>query len=361
MRTLVLACAVTVAATVLSAGSGAEVAGAAQWRAGRACQPAAYVSVSSGRVRPVYLVTRKVGPPILLPMPGGSRRRYAGLIVITANGKTAYVYNTSNEGRWLTPISTATNRTGVPLPLLDFQAPLMTGTANSKNLYVGGRDLWLINPPASTFAKKITFPHTGQVVRLGLANGGATLYAQSPAQLTPVSTATNTPGTGIALPFSPFGMVITPDGRTAYLTNWNKSTVVPLDLTTGVEGKPIKPIGLQPDQILMTPNGSTIYVESNDSGTVTPVSTKTNKAGKPIKISGPQDMVITPDSKTAWVISGNAIVPIKRRHRQGRQAHPGAGQPLGHRPQIMPAAQDRQRDALALAQQRRQLGDGGDG
>jgi DNA-binding beta-propeller fold protein YncE len=347
MRTVLLACAGAVTVSVVSAGSAVAAAGASPARAGHACQPSAYVSISHGRVRPVNLATRKVGKPIALPIPG--IRRTVGAIAITPDGTTAYVYNYSNEGRWLTSINTATNKTGTPLPLRDFQYGLMVFAANGKNLYVAGRDVTLIHPPASKIVKEITFAHTGNVNNLILTAGGATLYAEGIGTLTPISTATNTPGTGIALPFDPFGVAVTPNGKTAYLTNWNKSTVVPLDLSTDVAGSPIKPIGLQPDQILVTPNGSTVYVESNDSGivtpintktntvgkaikvagamaltpngktlfvlsadSVTPISTKTNRAGKPIKIGYPAGMVITPNSKTAWVISqtDNSIVPI---------------------------------------------------
>lgn len=345
MRTLLLACVGAVTVSVLSAGSAVAVAGTAPARAGGTCQQAAYVSISHGRVQRVNLVTRKVGRPIVLPQPG--TRHYVGAIAITPNGKTAYIYNYSNAGRWLTSINTATNKLGTPLPLRDYQYGLMVFAANGKNLYVAGRDVTLIHPPASTIVKEITFTHPVNVNGLFLTAGGTTLYAETIGELTPISTATNTPGTGTALPFDPFGVAITPDGKTAYLTNWNKSTVVAVDLATGVAGTPIKPVGLQPDQIVVTPNGSTVYVEAVDSGTVTsistktstvgkvfkfggsmaltpngrtlfvlgpnsvtPISTKTNTAGKPIKISAPAGMVITPDSKTAWVISGNSIVSI---------------------------------------------------
>jgi DNA-binding beta-propeller fold protein YncE len=334
--------------SVLPAGYAVEAHAESSAAGRQACQPGAYVSISLGRVRPVNFVTRKVGKPIWMPMPG--IRRSAGPITITPDGKTAYVYTHSNEGSWLTSINIATRKTGIPLPLLDFQWGLMAVTANSKNLYLAGRDVSLINPPANTIAKEITFPHKGVVSHFYLTASGATLYAQGIGSLTPISTSANTPGPVIALPFTPgvnpYGMAITPNGKTAYLANWNASTVVPLDLATGVAGPPIKPVGLQPNQIVITPNGSTAYVEAADSGIVTPISTKTNTVGKAIKIGGTMaltpngktlfvlgqysitpistktdkigkpikistgGMAFTPDSKTAWVIAGNSIVPI---------------------------------------------------
>ena len=37
---------------------------------------------------------------------------------------------------------------------------------------------------------------------------------------TPINLATNTPGTAIPVGKGPFGVAITPDGRTAYVTNF---------------------------------------------------------------------------------------------------------------------------------------------
>jgi len=45
--------------------------------------------------------------------------------------------------------------------------------------------------------------------------------------VTPIDLTTNTPGTPIPVD-TPFGVVVTPDGRTAYVTNQRSRTVTPI-------------------------------------------------------------------------------------------------------------------------------------
>ena len=66
--------------------------------------------------------------------------------------------------------------------------------------------------------------------------------------------------------------------------------VTPINTATNTPGKPIT-VGAQPWQIAITPNGKTVYVASATmhTGMVTPINTATNTAGKPIilKRAGP--------------------------------------------------------------------------
>ena len=77
--------------------------------------------------------------------------------------------------------------------------------------------------------------------------------------MTPIDTATNTPGTAIPVGSDPFGIAITPDGKTAYVTNDGSDTVTPIDTATNTPGTPI-PVGSIPDGIAITPDGKTAYV-----------------------------------------------------------------------------------------------------
>jgi DNA-binding beta-propeller fold protein YncE len=120
--------------------------------------------------------------------------------------------------------------------------------------------------------------------------------------VTPIATATNTPGLPIPVGRGPGLIAITQDGKTAYVTT-NESTVVPIDTATGTPGAPIR-VGVnqpdlhdQPDGIAITPDGKTVYVANIGSGTVTPIDTATN----------------APDGKTAYVgVWGEpgTVVPI---------------------------------------------------
>ena len=58
--------------------------------------------------------------------------------------------------------------------------------------------------------------------------------------ITPIVTATNTPGPRIGAGHKPFAMAITPDGTTAYVTSYESGTVTPIATATNTPGTPIK-------------------------------------------------------------------------------------------------------------------------
>ena len=126
----------------------------------------------------------------------------------------------------------------------------------------------------------------------------------------PVNTATGTPGKPIHVGVGgtwPGGMiVITPNGKTAYVTSvkgcrWESYqctyTVTPISTATGTPGKSIH-VGFSPDafhgQIVITPDGKTAYVTTGSG--VTPINTATNTPGKPIHVgnSSTPAIAITP-------------------------------------------------------------------
>jgi hyaluronoglucosaminidase len=67
-----------------------------------------------------------------------------------------------------------------------------------------------------------------------------------------------------------------------------------ISTATNTPGKPIK-VGAGPWAIAITPDGKTAYVVSYYPATATPISTATNTAGKPIKVDrGPVTIAIAP-------------------------------------------------------------------
>ena len=100
----------------------------------------------------------------------------------------------------------------------------------------------------------------------------------------------------------------------AYVANSFGNTVTPINTVTNKAGTPIV-VGTGPGQIAITPNGKTAYVITDDS--VVPVNTATGTALKPIKGTvGASYIAITPNGKTAYVSyccfegSQNKLTPI---------------------------------------------------
>jgi YVTN family beta-propeller protein len=110
----------------------------------------------------------------------------------------------------------------------------------------------------------------------------------------------------------PFGIAITPDGKTAYVTNLVSNSVTPIDVATNMPGAEIK-VGSGPEGIAITPDGRTAYVANSGRESVTPIDVATNKPGTEIKVgSRPEGIAITPDGKTAYDVNGgsNSVTPI---------------------------------------------------
>jgi DNA-binding beta-propeller fold protein YncE len=151
---------------------------------------------------------------------------------------------------------------------------------------------------------------------------GAIMYVAASNGMTPVTTATNTPGKPIKIGAIPAAIAITPDGKTAYIADVHPGTVTPVTTATNTPGRPIK-IGGFPWAIAITPDGKTAYIVDlpaygRGPSRVIPVATATNTPGRPIKISDivglSAAIAITPDGRTAYIVSGThmgtTVTPI---------------------------------------------------
>ena len=258
----------------------------------------AYVADWSGpagqgrTVTPISTATNTPGKPIKVGYGTGQIVNGVGQIAVTPDGKTAYAIT----GTSVTPISTATNTPG---------KPIHTGTPN-----MPGTDHIVITPD------------------------GKTAYVMTGSGVTPISTATNRAGTTIHVGQGDLAQIaITPDGKTVYVSTvfgchdrpsneYCTFAVTPITTATNMPGTPIT-VGSGPwtlydvGQIAITPDGKTAYVTTGTS--VTPISTATNTPGKPIHLGkvnipgggGPGgQIVITPDGKTAYVTTGSGVTPI---------------------------------------------------
>ena len=194
-----------------------------------------------------------------------------------------------------------------------------------------GNTVSVINTATNTALKPVT---VGLGVNaIAVTPNGKTVYVSSGARITsgtvcgsggpqtgantvtPINTATNKPGKPINAGESPGTIAITPDGKTAYVLS--QRGVVPISTATNKPGKPVN-AGKDLTGIAITPNGKTAYVVSTFSATVTPIRTATNTALKAITIGTPpagyefpDQIAITPDSRTAYVSTTAGVVPIR--------------------------------------------------
>jgi YVTN family beta-propeller protein len=151
--------------------------------------------------------------------------------------------------------------------------------------------------------------------RVAITPDGKTAYVTNDLfnSVTPINLATNTPGTEIKVGAGPIGIGITPDGKTAYVCNGGANSVTPIEVATNKPGTEIK-VGETPKSCVVSPDGKTVYVVNKAGNSVTPIEVATNKPGAEIKVgSEPDDVVFTPNGKTAYVTNSasNSVTPIE--------------------------------------------------
>jgi YVTN family beta-propeller protein len=246
---------------------------------------------SAQAVQPIDLATNTAGKPINLQAPPQG-------IVITPDGKTALVITPNVfQSYTVVPVNLATNRPGKPIKL---------------------------NGPAEAIAMA---PNGKTYVAIELDSVVFHGVRQLPFDFMSLDLATGRPGKPIKISGYPAAIAITPNGKTAYVTTFSpgfsSGLVIPINLSTNKAGKPIKISGKPPGNyfvgepfaIAITPDGKTAYVTNGVSGTVTPIDVATNMPGKPIKIGGKPGadaIAISPDGTTAYVANqpSSTVTPI---------------------------------------------------
>ena len=141
------------------------------------------------------------------------------------------------------------------------------------------------------------------------AASGWTAYVSGNNSVTPINTATNTPGTPIPVGNGPEGVAITPDGKTAYVADFSSGAVTPIDTATNTAGTAI-PAGSQREDAAINPGGTTAYFSGNG---VTPINTTTDTAGTAFLVGMSGGAVaISPDGTTAWVADyvSTTVTPV---------------------------------------------------
>jgi DNA-binding beta-propeller fold protein YncE len=252
-------------------------------------------------LRRTSLVTGIAGRPIQLG-------RHVGSVLITPDGRTAYIVYNGQAESTIRPVSLATGAVGKPiLRALRNSTPWIEPamTPDGRTIYVPYERAGTVVPiltATNTVGRPIPVP---DALTMEFTPDGRTVFVYGAGTVTPISTATNTPGRTITIGPHAETWAFTPDGRTVYVGDLGFS-VTPISMGTGKAGRPI-PLHMEGGVggMAFTPDGRTLYVTGFKDNKVIPISVATNTAGKPLTATGENlDIVLTPDGRTAYVFSG---------------------------------------------------------
>ena len=291
----------------------------------------AYVAINQNEVVPVSLSTNTAGTPIRVPdsIPDPSITSAA----VTPNGRTIYeVGSNVGNGTPLTPIDTATDTAGPAIGLGD------VGTVHGLAVMPDGHFAYLsatgglfrISTATDTASKVADCSRYG-CGAMAVTPDGRTLYVidivalNAARTVTVIRTASNAVLTRITLPVaetgrsSPVSIAVTPDSKTAYVVDGSyngqpgASSVVPISVATNTALAPIKiQAAGDADGLVLAPDGRTAYVLSGHA--VTPIDTATNQAEPAISLppaaGDAYDMALTPDGRTLYVLAPHGVIPI---------------------------------------------------
>ena len=247
------------------------------------CRPTAFVSnTGSDTVSTVDVKTRTKHPTDIAvgKTPAG--------VTITPDGKTAFVGN----------------RDSGTVSTIDVK----TRTKNPTDIPVGPRPIGAVFTPDGRTA----------FVPNGLLAPGPMVPGSDTVSTIDVKTRTKNP-TDITVGRLPTGAAVTPDGKTAFVTNLGSDTVSTIDVQTRTKNPTDIPVGGQPSLVAITPDGKTAFVANSGNYGATPfplgnsvstidVKTRTkNPTDIPVG-TGPASVAITPDGKTAFVVNQGGTV-----------------------------------------------------
>jgi YVTN family beta-propeller protein len=293
------------------------------------------INSGGGTVTPIDLATNTAerpidvsGEPVTMTIAPDGKTVYVG--DGAANGDAEPTMQQT-----ITAIDVAANTAGKPVDL-QWPPDSIVITPDSKTAYIDNgfpsRTVTPIDLVTSTVGKPITLSEPPQAIAMG-PHGEAYIAIQTGSMTShgyrawydfmSADLATGKLGKPVRLSGEPEAIAITPNGKTAYLTIFSTDSVTPIELATGKAGKPIrisgKPLGNnvagQPLAIAITPDGRTAYVTNGASGIVMPIDLATNTAGKPIHIRGKPGadaIAISPDGTTAYVANqpSSTVTPI---------------------------------------------------
>lgn len=225
-----------------------------------AAQTAYVGSAAAGGIVAVDTVSgRQLRPPIEIPEWGMTTP------AITADGRTVYVL----AGNTVVPVDTAANRAGAPIATAGAPAGGRSGsiavTPDDKTVLVSSEAADMVTPISTATDTAGTPMPVEAPTALAVAPNGQTAYVTTAGRtLTPIDLATRRTGRPIALDHAPLDIAITPDGALAIVVETDSATrhgyVQVVDLTTGVAEAPVETGARPARSIALAADGRVGYV-----------------------------------------------------------------------------------------------------
>jgi YVTN family beta-propeller protein len=125
----------------------------------------------------------------------------------------------------------------------------------------------------------------------------------------------------------PYGVALSRDGRTAYVSDWGQNTVSLVDTATRKATGKIT-VGNHPSAMALSPDGDELYVANTDSDTISVIDTATNAVARTISVrlrpgapdgANPNSLAVSSDGGTLYVANAgdNDVAVIRLGHGQG--------------------------------------------
>lgn len=184
-------------------------------------------------------------------------------LAITPDGRTVFAMNSKLHG--VIPVDVATDAAGSPIVTGTGEEKL-TGLAMSpdgRTLYVGQRgSIAVIDVASRSVRATIRVPWTIEAFALSPDGSvayvaGSSFQTQEIEGVVPVDLANGTLGAWTPAGKDPNSIAVTPDGRMAYVTNYNSASVTPINLITHAAGPEI-PVGNYPSAIAIDATPATV-------------------------------------------------------------------------------------------------------
>lgn len=130
----------------------------------------------------------------------------------------------------------------------------------------------------------------------------------------------------ITLGGSPYGIALSHDGKTAYVTDQNGDSVWVVNTATAVITATIT-VGASPAHISISPDGTTAFVANRGTDTVSVIDLATNTVTQTLTVgSGPWDAAWAPNGKTIYVTNdGDGTVSVVKLNTPTSAALPTTG------------------------------------